>query len=161
MDSDIIDIPPAMDRKHISAPGHILVTRPMMVTQSAECHSSSRAASSVPRSTYKDILRYIFDSEKCQIDLKESRSLREVVNKLCTTENEEFLTYFEMIEDNVQVIKEKKPKLLFKEMYKYSSSTLSTYLKGMPQDAIYNRPILWQVRNVIYYYRVIVHIVHG
>ena len=55
-----------------------------------------------------------------------------------------------MVEDNVQEIK-KKPKLLFKEMYKYSSSTLSTYLKGMPQDAIYNHPILWQVRNVIYY----------
>ena len=107
-----IDIPPAMDRKHISAPGHILVTRPMMATQSAECHGSSRTASSVPRSTYKDILRYIFDSEECQIDLKESRSLREVVNKSCTTENEEFLTYFKMVEDNVQEIK-KKLKLLF------------------------------------------------
>ena len=125
-----------MDRKHISAPGHILVTRPMMATQSVECHSSWRTASSVPRSTYKDILCYIFDSEECQIDSKESQSLREVINELCTTENEEFLTYFEMVEDNVQEIKEKKPKLLFKEMYKYSSSTLSTYLKGMPQDAI-------------------------
>ena len=49
--SGTIDIPPAMDRKHISAPGHILVTRPMMATQSAQCHGRSRTASSVPRST--------------------------------------------------------------------------------------------------------------
>ena len=86
--------------------------------------------------------------------------MREVVNELCTTENEEFLTYFEMVEDNVQEIM-KKRKMLFKEMCKYSSSTLSTYLKRMPQDAIYNHPIMWQVWNVIYYYRVVVHIVHG
>ena len=113
-----------MGRKHISARGHILVTRPMMATQSAECYGSSRTPSSVPRSSYKVILRYIFDSEECQIDSKESRSLREVVNELCTTEDEEFLTYFKMVEDDVQEVKEKKPKLLFKEMYKYSSSTL-------------------------------------
>ena len=74
-----------------------------------------------------------------------------MVNELYTAENEEFLTYFKMVEDNVQEVKENKPKLLFKEMYKYSSSTLSSYLKGMTQDAIYSHPILWQVRNVIYH----------
>ena len=133
----IIDIPCAMDRKHVSATGHILVTRPMIAAR--------LVPSMVPCSTYKDILRYIFDSEECQIDSKESQSLREVVDGLCTTENEEFLTYFEMVENDIQEVKEKKPKLLFKEMYKYSSSTSSSYLKGMPQDAIYNHPILWQV----------------
>ena len=71
--------------------------------------------------------------------------MRKVVDELCTTENVEFITYFEMIEDNVEEIQQKKPKMLFKEMYKYSSGTLSSYLKGMPQDAIYNHPILWQV----------------
>ena len=47
--------------------------------------------------------------------------------------------------------------MLFKKMYKYSSGTLSSYLKGMPQGAIYNHPILWQVLNV---YKVIVCKVH-
>ena len=141
-----IDIPRAMDRKHISAPSHIRVTRPMMATQPAELVKCSSRL--VPHSTYKDVLRYIFDSEECHIDSKESQSLREVVEELCTTENEEFITYFEMIEDNVEEIKQKKPKMLFKEMYKYSSGTLSSYLKGMPQGAIYNHPILSQVLNV-------------
>ena len=48
-----------------------------------------------------------------------------------------------MVDDDVRRIKEKNKKMLFKEMYKYSANTLSTYLKGMPQDAIYNHPILW------------------
>ena len=75
----------------------------MMATQPAELvECSSR---SVPRSTYKDTLRYIFDSAECHIDSKESQSLREVVKELCTTENEEFITYFEMIENNVEEIK--------------------------------------------------------
>ena len=30
-----------------------------------------------------------------------------MVDELCTTENEEFITYFEMIEDNVEEIKQK------------------------------------------------------
>ena len=68
--------------------------------------------------------------------VEESRRLRKVINELCTTENE-FLTYFEMVEDDIQEVKEKKLKLWFKKMYRYSSSTLSSHLKGMPQDAIY------------------------
>ena len=60
--------------------------------------------------TYKDMLCRIFDYEECQIDSKESRRLRKVINELCTTENE-FLTYFEMVEDDIQEVKEKKLKL--------------------------------------------------
>ena len=60
--------------------------------------------------TYKDMLHRIFDYEECQIDSKESRRLRKVINELCTTENE-FLTYFEMVEDDIQEVKEKKLKL--------------------------------------------------
>jgi len=84
-----------------------------MATQPAELvECSSRL---VPRLTYKDVLHYIFDSEECHIDSKESQSVREVIEELCTTENEKFI---EMIEDNVEEIKQKKPKILFKEMYK-------------------------------------------
>ena len=112
-----IDIPHTMDRKNISAPSYIRVTQLMVATQPAELvECSSRL---VRCSTYKDVLRYIFDSEECHIDSKESQSLRKVVEELCTTENEELITYFEMM-DNVEEIKQNKPKVLFKEMYKYS-----------------------------------------
>ena len=56
------------------------------------------------------MLHRIFDYEECQIDSKESRRLGKVINELCTTENE-FLTYFEMVEDDIQEVKEKKLKL--------------------------------------------------
>jgi len=108
---------------------------------------SQRTVDSAASLSYMDTLRYIFDQQECQIDSTESRTLRKIVDELCTTQNDEFLTYYEMVDDDVRRIKEKNKKMLFKQMYKYSANTLATYLKGMPQDAIYNHPILWQVRT--------------
>ena len=93
--------------------------------------------------SYKDILRYVLDSEECKIDSAKVRDLRTLAEHLCTTVNDEFMKYYLMVENDVSQIK--KEKNMFKEMYKYCAQTMPSYLKEMRQDAVYNNPILWQV----------------
>ena len=63
---------------------------------------------------------------------------------LCTVRNEEFISYYCIVEKDVSQLKRKK-KTSFKDMYKYCEETMSRYLKGMNMDAEHNNPILWQV----------------
>jgi len=67
---------------------------------------SQRTVDSAASLSYMNTLRYIFDQQECQIDSMESRTLRRIVDELCTTQNDEFLTY-EMVDDDVQRIKER------------------------------------------------------
>ena len=55
--------------------------------------------------SYKDILRYVLDSEECKIDSAKVRDLRTLAEHLCTTVNDEFMKYYLMVENDVSQIK--------------------------------------------------------
>ena len=78
------------------------------------------------RASYKDILRYILDSEECKIDSAKARNFKTLVEHLCTTVNDEFMKYYLMVEMEVSQIKKKG---MFKKMYKYCAQTMANYLK--------------------------------
>ena len=128
-----------MDRKQISAPAIPLFRAPFR-DMATECNT---AVGSILG--YKDVLRCAFDSEECKIDTAKAKSLKSLVEELCTIRNEEFVKYYCIIEKDVALLKQNN-KSSFKDMYKYCAETISRYLKGMDINAEYNNPILWQVR---------------
>ena len=127
-----------MDRKQINA----LVISWLRAPSRMATECSSTDVDSVR--DYKDVLRCVFDSEECKIDTVKAKRFKKLVEGLCTVRNEEFISYYCIVEKDVSQLKQKK-KTSFKDMYKYCAETMSRYLKGMNMDAEYNNPILWQV----------------
>ena len=95
------------------------------------------------RTSYKDILRYVLDSEEFKIDSAKTQNLKTLVEHFCTIANDEFMKSYLTVEMEVSQIK--KEKGMYKKMYKHCAQTMANYLKEMDQDAVYNNPILWQV----------------
>ena len=100
--------------------------------------------------TYKDVLRYVYNSEECKVDSAEGKRLKQMVEKLCLNDdawNEDFLAMFNIIERDINEIKLKlQNKPLFSAMYKYSAETFMKYYEQMEPSKEYKNIILWQVR---------------
>ena len=87
-----------MDRKQISAHGHILVSHPLLTQWCSQwCNRALAYGGRMNRASYKDILRYVLDSEECKIDATKARNLKTLVEHLCTTVNDEFMKYYLMV----------------------------------------------------------------
>ena len=87
-----------MDRKQISAPAIPLFRAPFR-DMATECNTAVGSILS-----YKDVLRCAFDSEECKIDTAKAKSLKSLVEELCTIRNEEFVKYYCIIEKDVALL---------------------------------------------------------
>ena len=96
---------------------------------------------------YKDVLRYVYDSEECKIDSAEGRQLKQMAEKLCVDKNDDFLTLFHKVNRDIIRIKEDK-KRLFQAMYQYSAQTFLGYYKQIDESSGHKNLVLWQVSMV-------------
>lgn len=106
------------------------------------------AGTTEERPTYKDVLRYIYDSEECKIDSLQGKQLKQIVERLCLNDdnsNSEFLYLFQTVETDINKIKEQSKCSLFQAMYKYSAETFSDYYEKLEPTTEYRNIVLWQV----------------
>ena len=95
---------------------------------------------------YRDLLRYIYDSEECKIDSSDSKKLKE----LCVVEHKEFFEiYCRIVEDDIDVSVKQVggKKTSFQLMYEYSSSKFLDIYKDIDPQAKHKNLVMWQVLN--------------
>lgn len=95
--------------------------------------------------TYKDVLRYIYDSEECKVDSVEAKRLKRTAEQLCLNVNCDFLGMFNTVEKDINKIKLKKHKSLSQAMYQYSAGIFMDHYRKLESTTEHKNIVLWQV----------------
>ena len=111
------------------------------IDMSETLHTNSRTVYD-----YRDLLRYIYDSEECKIDSSDSKKLKELCEELCVVEHKEFFDVYCTVEDDIMRIKQAGgKKTSFQLMYEHSSSEFLDIYKDIDPQAKHKNLVMWQV----------------
>lgn len=108
-------------------------------------------------SSYKDILRDLYDSEEMKIESERCRALKSTIETLCTGENKAFYSVFKKVKKEIDLKRKESDakRNLFQVCYMYQIERLPVLLQQLGKehedtgDGGINDCILWQVATFL------------